>query len=134
MRAATGLCWFLLMWQGCDVRSASQEQVRQKMEAALQPYLPRVQVAFDRDQQRLSAYTCVQNVGEAAVKMLPSALEKDEGFRQLKHFHSALRLSTFEMLFDAYALTLDFSANHWNTVPIEEVSGGAEREKQACAP
>ena len=123
----------VILWQGCDVRSTTQEQVRQKMESALRPYFPHVKVVLDRDQQRLTAYTCVQNVGEAAVKMVPGVLDKDEGFRQLKHFHSALRLSTFEMLFDAYALTLDFSAKRWDTVPIEQISGGAEREKQACA-
>jgi hypothetical protein len=132
MRAASILWSVLIIWQGCDVRSSTQEQVRQKMEGALQPYFPRVKVALDRDQQRLSAFTCVSNVGEAAVRMVPSILDKDEGFRQLKRFHSALRFSTFEMVFDRYLLTLDLERNKYDTVPIEQVNGAAEREKQAC--
>ena len=32
----------LLAWQGCEVRTASQEQVRQKLEDGLRPYFPRV--------------------------------------------------------------------------------------------
>ena len=126
------MCSLLLTWQGCDVRSASQEQVRQKLEAGLRPYFPRVQVTLDRDQQKLTAYTCAANLGEAAVKMVPMILDRDENFQKLKQFHAPLRLHSFEMYFDHYILTLDFDRDQYQTIAIEQVSGGTARNAQAC--
>src|SRR5437588_1006099 len=122
----------LLAWQGCEVRTASQEQVRQKLEDGLRPYFPRVQVALDRDQQQLTAYTCASNLGEAAIQMVPAVLDRNENFQRLKQFHTALRLRTFALVFDHHVLNLDFDGGAYQTVPIEQVSGMAARYAQAC--
>ena len=131
MRAAAPLLAILLAWQSCDVRTASQEQVRQKLEDGLRPYFPRVQVALDRDQQQLTAFTCATNLGEAAVQMVPAVLDQNDSFQKLKQFHSALRLRSFALIFDHWALQLDFGGA-WHTVPIEQVSGMNARYAQAC--
>jgi hypothetical protein len=122
----------LFIWQGCDVRSASQEQVRQKMESGLRPYFPRVQVALDRDQQQLTAYTCVSNLGQAAVNAVPAILDSSPDFRRLKEFHGVLRLRSFAIVFDRLVLTLDFDGNRYQTVPLAQLAGAASHAAQIC--
>jgi hypothetical protein len=132
MKAVWLACAVLLAWQSCDVRSASQEQVRQKLEEGLRPYFPRVQVVLDRDQQQLTAFTCASNLGQAAVEMVPGVLDHNDNFQKLKQFHNALRLRAFALVFDHYVVTEDFERGSNRTVPIEQAEGMTVRYAQAC--
>ena len=122
----------LLPFQSCDVTGAGQEQVRQRVEAGLHPYFPKARVEIDRDQQKLLAYTCATNLGEAAIRQVPTILDKNSDFDKLKQVHGALKLRTFELGFDHFVLTLDLETNKYDLLPSESVSNYTARFAQAC--
>ena len=122
----------LLPFQSCDVTGAGQEQVRQRVEAGLHPYFPKARVEIDRDQQKLLAYTCATNLGEAAIRQVPTILDKNPDFEKLKQVHGALKLRTFELGFDHFVLTLDLETNKYDLLPAESVSNYTARFAQAC--
>jgi len=122
----------LLPFQSCDVTGAGQEQVRQRVEAGLHPYFPKARVEIDRDQQKLLAYTCATNLGEAAVRQVPTILDKNPDFDKLKQVHGALKLRMFELGFDHFVLTLDLETNKYDLLPSETVPNYTARFAQAC--
>src|SRR6266513_3933316 len=122
----------LLPFQSCDVTGTGQEQVRQRVEAGLHPYFPKARVEIDRDQQKLLAYTCATNLGEAAIRQVPTILDKNPDFDKLKQVHGALKLRTFELGFDHFVLTLDLETNKYDLLPSESVANYTARFAQAC--
>jgi hypothetical protein len=133
MRFTVLITALLLTYQTCDFTGAGQQQVRERAEAGLKPYFPAVRVEVDRQTQTLIAYTCASNVGEAAIRAIPSFLDKSEDVQRLKQVHSALKLRTFELGFDQYVLTLDMETNRYDVVQANAVAGYAERYSAACA-
>src|SRR5207237_8136759 len=114
MRSFALVLALLLPFQSCDVTGAGQEQVRQRVEAGLHPYFPKARVEIDRDQQKLLAYTCATNLGEAAVRQVTTILDKNPDFDKLKQVHGALKLRMFELGFYHFVLTLDLETTKYN--------------------
>src|SRR5438067_13463606 len=112
----------LLPFQSCDVTGAGQEQVRQRVEAGLHPYFPKARVEIDRDLQKLLAYTCATNLGEAAIRQVPTILDKNPDFDKLKQVHGALKLRTSALGFDHFVLTLDLEPTTYDLPPAQRLS------------
>jgi hypothetical protein len=68
--------------KGCDL--GSPERVQPQMEDALRPYFPHVKAVALPQQQTLVGLSCLENVGDEMVKMVPSAVAGNPAMQNLK--------------------------------------------------
>jgi len=72
----------LSMFKGCDM--GDPQSVQPKMEDALRPYFPKVKAVALPQQQTLVGLSCLENVGDEMIKMVPAAVGSNPAMSQLK--------------------------------------------------
>jgi hypothetical protein len=119
----------LSMLKGCDMGDPAS--VQPQMEEALRPYFPRVKAVALPQQQTLVGLSCLENVGDELVKMVPAAVASNPAMSKLKllRMFPGSSYSTVSIGFERSLAVYNLDTGLMGTAPMDDAYANWYRQQ-----
>jgi hypothetical protein len=112
-----------------EIMTNRPEFARSRAEQALKPYFPHARAVVNGNM--LLGITCA-DLGPAAIRELPTTLDKNQKVKQLKQFGGLIRIKTFTLGFPDRILQLDLATKEYQVLPATNIFGYKNTYAATC--